>query len=300
MPIIFPFNLIVLCTFFDFTNRETAHCGTALSGGSMTLSVGCRAPSVSDLISKLAEKLSTSTDEYAVRRYTDDDLLSNIKETNGDKTKPKEAKSLMDSTVGEVLAPGRLTSKAKDKAKHLVLESLTSMLEDDEFWDEFIGKYVTEQKRVRNNYPIPLEDWENDCDDSIEEDKNKEDNDVWGNAKSAVGSVLAGQGVLYHAEGISFAYSSCLSTKDDGVIVHRLFVNGEMWQSNSRQNARQNNMSRIFSTVANNRRLDQALLLRTHESNDGSISPSEIELDGDVIHFIEKLVSMGVLYGSDE
>lgn len=53
------------------------HCGIALSAGCMTLSVGCRAPSVSDLVSRLAEHLSHSLEENSVRRYTDDDLLDN-------------------------------------------------------------------------------------------------------------------------------------------------------------------------------------------------------------------------------
>mmetsp|Transcript_30725 Transcript_30725/g.65302 ORF Transcript_30725/g.65302 Transcript_30725/m.65302 type:complete len:159 (+) Transcript_30725:710-1186(+) len=38
---------------------RVAHCGTARSGDCATLSVGCRAPSVSDLVSKRAESLSS-------------------------------------------------------------------------------------------------------------------------------------------------------------------------------------------------------------------------------------------------
>ena len=108
----------------------------------MTLSVGCRAPSVSDMVSKLAERLSSSMDEYALRRYTDSDILIGL-DSSG------------------MMMPGEITHDAKDMARKLILDSLSSMINDDEWWDEFFGKYVTEQKRVRSNYPIPLTDSSN-------------------------------------------------------------------------------------------------------------------------------------------
>ena len=100
---------------------RVAHCGTSLASDCMTLSVGCRAPSVSDLVSRLAERLSSSMDDSSVRRYTDGDLL---------------LKGLNNIHGGK---PGELTSDAKDRAKHLVLDSLTSIISDDEWWDEFFG-----------------------------------------------------------------------------------------------------------------------------------------------------------------
>ena len=54
---------------------RVAHCGTSLSNDCMTLSVGCRAPSVLEMVSKLAERLSLYVDESALRRYTDSDML---------------------------------------------------------------------------------------------------------------------------------------------------------------------------------------------------------------------------------
>ncbi|KAL3779767.1 hypothetical protein ACHAW5_010765 [Stephanodiscus triporus] len=46
-----------------------SHCGTATSDDCMTLSVGCRAPSASDLISKLTERLSLPGGGHCVRSF---------------------------------------------------------------------------------------------------------------------------------------------------------------------------------------------------------------------------------------
>ena len=89
----------------------------------MTLSVGCRAPSVSDLVSRLAENMSSSIKDDAVRRYTDEELLT------GD----------IDS-----FSNGQLTRDSKQKAHRLVLESLSNMLGDDDWWDEFFGNTDSE------------------------------------------------------------------------------------------------------------------------------------------------------------
>lgn len=257
---------------------RVAHCGMSLSDDCMTLSVGCRAPSVSDLVSKLAERLSSSMDDAVVRRYTDADLLS---------------KGVDNESENDNNAPGEITSNAKEHAKHLVMESLASIINDDEWWDEFFGRYVTEQKRVRNNYPIPLEE---DCVGDSDDDSDEEimpGDELLGDAKSTVQSVLAGRGVLYQAEGIAFAYSSIPSKIHDDRTSHRFFVNGEMWQSKSEStyDAKQNCMARIFQIVSNYRRLDRAILLAI----DGIGSPRS-----EAISFLEELISAGVLYGSEE
>ena len=246
---------------------RVAHCGTSLSNDSMTLSVGCRAPSVSDLVSKLAERLSSSIDDSAVRRYTDEDLLQQI--TN---------------RPGRLEGPGEITPDAKECAKNLVLESLASLLNDDEWWDEFFGQYVTEQKRLRNNYPVPISDWA----DAEEEDEDP---------KTTIDNVLAGKCVLYQAEGIAFAHSSITSTtQHNGRISHRFFVNGQMWQSKSLpSDTKQSCMVHLFKTVANHRRLDRALLLGLDDDND----VGETELSSEALSFLQELVEVGLLYQGD-
>ena len=237
---------------------RVAHCGTSLTNDSMTLSVGCRAPSVSDLVSKLAESLTSSIDDSAVRRYTDHDILQG----GGDDSES---------------SPGELTSDAKESAKRLVLNSLASLLNDDERWDEFFGRYVTEQKRLRNNYPIPLlEDlaYEDDGADSFTVDAN-----------AIVEDTLSGKCALYQAEGIAFAYSSTPSKVQRGRVSHRFFVNGEMWQSTS-NDEEQSCLIHIYQAVANHRRLDQSILLGTNDN----------KLSSQAISFLEELVDIGVLY----
>ncbi|KAL3791103.1 hypothetical protein HJC23_012088 [Cyclotella cryptica] len=241
-----------------------AHSGTALTTGCMTLSVGCRAPSVSDLISRLAENLSSSIEENAVRRYVDEDLL--------------------DGDAG-VFSPGLLTETSKHQARQLVLDSLLAMLGDDVWWDEFFGKYATEQKRVRLNYPVPLGD--------VGFEESEAANDIFANAEATIRSVLDGQAVLYHAEGITFAYST-LPKNEVNQTVHRLFTNGEMWQSQSETSKTKNDcMGCLFQAVANHRKLDSQLLL--------SCIGGDLQCGRylEAVKFLQELVTLGVLYAGE-
>jgi 50S ribosomal protein L16 3-hydroxylase len=244
---------------------RVAHCGTSLSNDCMTLSVGCRAPSVSEMVSKLAERLSSSMDESALRRYTDSDMLLGL-DSSG------------------MMMPGELTHDAKEMARKLVLDSLSLLINNDEWWDEFFGRYVTEQKRVRSNYPIPL------TDSSIKDD------DEWNDAHSTVSSVMAGKGFLYQAEGIAFAYSCISSNLHIGRTINRFFVNGEMWQSKSQSN--KDDWSQIFQIVANNRRLDRLSLLGRDGNDNQEKVQDDILLAAEAISFLEELVSAGFLYGA--
>ena len=279
---------------------RVAHRGTSLSGDCMTLSVGCRAPSVSDLVSKLAENLSSSVDDPAVRRYADPDLLDGVADFLDASSSSSSPPS------GMTTSPGELTSDAKERARRLVRDSLTSLIDDDEWWDEFFGRYVTEQKRARNNYPIPLEDsspreeggdGDSNMNTADDDDDDDDDGDEWGDARSTVRGVLAGTGVLYQAEGIAFAHSSVPSKLRPGVSSHRFFVNGEMWQSECHSDDGTNDLNRLFRVVSNNRRLDRSMLLGL-DRNDNQHAQQQDELSCEAILFLEELVSAGVLYGS--
>ena len=227
-----------------------AHCGTALTNGCMTLSVGCRAPSVSDLVSRLAENLSTSIEQDAVCRYTDEHLLSG--EDKGS------------------FSNGELTVQAKQKARKLVLESVTKLLGDDKWWDCFFGRYVTEQKRVRMNYPIPLDEG----DDAI----------------NIIKSVLNGDAALYQAEGIAFVYSS-LPANDPNRSIYRLFANGLMWQFEvQNDDVTTNCMVCLYKTIANHRRLDAQSLCSCYGDVGGESQVSEVNV------FLEQLLKIGVIY----
>jgi ribosomal protein L16 Arg81 hydroxylase len=238
----------------------------------MTLSVGCRAPSVSDLISRIAENYTSSIDDNAVRRYTDEDLLM--------------------SSHGGSANNGQLTNEAKQKARQLVLESLTALLEDDCWWDEFFGKYVTEQKRVRMNYPIPLDDQDDKGIFTMQYSDGVmvQDSMLPGIEQEIIQSVLEGNRLLVHAEGIAFAYSFC-PAKNSSNIIYRLFANGEMWQSEAQDDDANDCMPRLFETITNNRRIDGELL-------HNCIGDDE-ERDLEAIQVLRDLVRKGLLYYVD-
>lgn len=244
-----------------------AHCGTALTNHCMTLSVGCRAPSVSDLVSRLAENFTSSLDDNIVRRYTDEDLLSSV---NADE-----------------YSNGQLTNEAKHKARQLVLDSMKHVINDDEWWDDFFGKYVTEQKRVRINYPIPL----TEQDEMISsEDMNAQDIPT---ETDIVQSVLSGSLILIHSEGIAFAYSY-LPAKDSSHTIYRLFANGEMWQCKDFDaTAATNRIARLYKCIADNRQIDNTLLLSCigDDEQDSRYSYA--------VQLLQDLVRKGLLYELD-
>ncbi|KAL7555028.1 hypothetical protein ACHAWF_018609 [Thalassiosira exigua] len=231
------------------------HCGTAATGKCATLSVGCRAPSAAELTSKLAEALSPSIEEHAVGRYEDPDLL--------------------DGAAGAT-DPGELTAEAKERARTLLLDSLTSMVRDDERWDEFFGRCVTEPKRVRSGYPAPLD----------ERDDGDEDGEGRDDATSIVRDVLNGEGALYRAEGVAFAHSRVNSGA-------RFYANGERWSTT------RDAVAELYRTVCNNRRLRRETLLGPSGDVRDAASPSS-ELAPEAVSFLEELVAAGLLYDVEE
>lgn len=148
------------------------HFGTSTSNDCLTLSVGCRSPSASDLVSRIAEAMGMSTATSAIRRYAD---------TNIFKFPDKE-----------------LSSWTKSSMKELVKLAIADYLEDDDAWDSLVGKVVTEPNRPVFDYPIALAEID---------DQWKNDLGCWGDANEALDAVAKGLGVLRRAEGISFAWS---------------------------------------------------------------------------------------------
>jgi len=145
------------------------HWGTALSDDCMTLSVGLRAPSASELVSRVAEQISYSNTEEAAKRYTDDNnqLLSN----NNDDS---DASSIM--------------TAVKDDMKAIVLDAIRNVLDDPVAWDQIVGSITTEPKR-----PV----------DMISQYTNEDARaHVWAAMKE-------GKGMLRPIAGVSFATSQC-------------------------------------------------------------------------------------------
>ena len=172
------------------------HWGTALSDDCMTLSVGCRAPSASEMVSKLAEYISYSITPTAVRRYTDPDLLSAPRDVSNNN---KRGCSITDDT--------------KQRLKIMVADAISEVLEDPILWDEMVGSILTEPKRPAEVYSYF------DRDDLDEED-------------TPVSKVLLvvnkdGKGALYQKEGVSFATSHCFDAWNH---YYRIFADGEKFE----------------------------------------------------------------------
>jgi len=245
-----------------------AHQGIALSDNSITLSVGCRAPSAMEMISKMAEEMTMKTHGKSIQRYQDLNLL--------------------DPFAGSVpnVDGTEIAKEAKESGKQLVKEAILELLDDEDAWDHWFGSFVTEPKRLRIGYPIALSD-ANSLDDDNKEEKEQHQRwldslGIWGNPRQAVASVLNGLGFLYQAEGIVFSYSRNLNTNsklDSGQYSYRLFVNGLSWDIKS--------PSVSVNIITNERKI-------SHESFQG------VNICEETITLLEDLVEKGLLYGSDE
>ena len=250
---------------------RVAHCGVALTNRCMTLSVGCRAPSAKDMISRLAEVITNSVTGAAVERIRDDDLLEEVICNNS----------------------GEITSLAKCRARHLVCKTFLEYLDDDDKWDEIFGQLVTESpQRSRINYPVPLID----CDEA--------ELGLWGNARKAVNAVLKGHGVLYQAEGITFGYS--LASGEKMKSAHRLFVNGESWDVTYTTCTEKEEIASLLRILTSQRRLNRDVLAegamqqQQQEQQQEEQRHKQLCLPSDLISLLEDLVEKGYLYGSDE
>lgn len=235
------------------------HCGTALVDKSMTLSVGLRAPSAKELIVKLIDDISGNfLEEPLVARYTDPELLSPIP---------------IELDVAPIAQRDELTNVVKEKGKELVMNAISSMLDDDAYFDKFFGKLVTESKRLRIDYPVSLNDL--DDDDRLELG-------IWGDAQSSIKAVADGRGNLYAAEGVAWAHSK-LDFEDKKVC--RIFIDGKVWEIALELD--DESSVTFIKDMIKTRQVSCHLLQRQ-------------ALPEELLVVLEQLVRCGYLYGSDD
>ena len=84
-------------------------------------------------VRQLVENLSSSMDDSMVRRYADPNLLNGVVDSFD-----ASASSSPSSGTG-TMSPGELTSDAKERTRRLVKDSLASLIDDNELWNEFFG-----------------------------------------------------------------------------------------------------------------------------------------------------------------
>ena len=176
---------------------RVVHWGTALSDDCMTISVGCRAPSASELVARVAEMVQETVQE----RFSDPYLLT------------------VERSQSSEFVPS-ISKENKEKMKQLVTDAVSHVLDNDDAWDLLVGGIVTEETRYSENtlFPFHLID----DPDYLER---------WGNSpSSAVGLVKEGQGFLERVAGISFATSTVTDAASPDQTTIRLHAHGEQWQ----------------------------------------------------------------------
>ena len=255
---------------------RVAHCGTAMSDGCMTLSVGLRAPSVKEMMMKLTEDIENSMKADFVKRYTDVELF-NSTEFLSDEGYFMNDESLVKGNLHEI------SKDIKAKARRLIRDAFVNLLDDDSFFDEFFGKLVTETKRIRTNYPLPLDEL---CYDELET------LGPLGDPKSCVKIMLEGGATLFAAEGITWSYSvtTGVDSKKDIKKFCRLFVDGEMFQIDisGENNNEQSRIIDLIQIIVSENQLEREILEYGDE-----IVPQKIVL------LLCDLVAKGYLYGSE-
>jgi hypothetical protein len=153
--------------------------------------------------------------------------------------------------------------------KELALNAMHDIMNDDEVWDQLIGEIATQPNRPRDAYPMPL--------DEVEE------SGIWGNSHTAVQSVLSGNGALFRAEGVSFAYS-ILAVEDQ--VHYRVFANGNLFQVVSAPDAE---LQSLVASIVDEPCLTERIL-----------TICGLNAMEKIVPLLERLVSEGLLYETDE
>lgn len=227
----------------------------------MTLSVGLRAPSAKEMMTRLTEYVdNTIVDGDFVRRYSDPELFQ--------------------EPISSLTKLSEITPQVKIKAKALLTDAFLNLLDDNSFFDEFFGKLVTQSNRLRSNYPLPLSGLDEEDLESLGE---------FGNAKQCVRLALANEAILYAAEGISWAYSKA----DDQChnCICRLYVDGKKWDIIS-INVNGNDYEKKI--------VDMIAMIATEKELTGEKLNKFAPIPKAIHALLEDLVQQGYLYGSAE
>jgi 50S ribosomal protein L16 3-hydroxylase len=220
------------------------HFGTSNSNDCVTLSVGCRAPSAGDIVSRMAEAIAVSTTPSAVQRYADTDIFQ--------------------------VPDKELSNKVKKKMKEAVRRAIEDFLENDEDWDDLVGKVITEPNRPSISYPMPLAEMDDDWRSEL---------GCWGEAARAINAVEQGKGLLRRAEGVAFAWSKGQQTGS-----YRLYAHGRVFEVEGVQPS----ASSLCCRIANGLPLDKI-----------AFEDFEIHESASIRNFLGALIEEGFLYGDD-
>lgn len=205
------------------------HWGLGQSTDCMTLSVGARAPSASDLLIRITEHIQQSRKPLSsLNRYRDDinnltflkeDRISRNHNRHNDSVPPEQESQYQQST---------LSTAVKQSMKALVQNVMEDIMNDDLIWDTIVGKLITDPLRYSDTFPIPFTDYQQTPDFPTEWE-NFTPHDVLNNVLR-----LGDEASLQKVAGISSVTSQIiiLNQSEDSkyTIVDRLYVQGEMYE----------------------------------------------------------------------
>ena len=190
---------------------RAVHCGESTSDDCVTLSVGCRSPSASELLARVTEYVATSTKASANERYKDLNRWSISSSTT---------KGIDDEKIA---------------MKILLLQAVKDVVENDSLWDSIVGQTITESKRPVGEYPVSVNDMS---------DEWKSELGIWADPIETMNALLSGHGSLYRSEGLSFATSTVGDT-------HRMFVQGRSFEVSSLDEGDSPAFATMLSRIAN-------------------------------------------------
>jgi len=255
---------------------RVGHCGSAVEDYSMTLSVGLRAPSAKEMMTRLVEEVGEIYEGKIAGRYRDPNLLDDEGIIGG----------------GGRDVTSEITPEVKDRARSLFKDAFVDLIDDEYFFDSFFGRLATDSKRYRIDYPPPL---------NLEGDEGGSD---IGAARHIVQKMLEGTLKLYAAEGVAWAHSK-VDDDDREVAITRLFVDGKMWELESTSvsdDAERFRVEEMVKMIANNRELDWKMFIKnTKDGGDNTDDNVGVTRDmpQKVVQLLEDLVQQGYLYGPE-
>jgi len=280
---------------------RTLHQGVATSDDCMTLSVGCRSPSASELVSRVAERVTSLASPAAVKFFTDEELVNDFhsKKQQSAGTSTTNDDDDDDDNARNVRSP--LDASIKDKMKMLVRNAVEEVLEDDALWDEIVGMVATEPRRPSSSpFPISLDDVDDDW---------KAELGVWGDPDSTLNAVLQGEGALFRAEGLSCAWSSIgesCENEDSAPTqqqntqnrIFRLFAKGHHYALEPSPESDSCDIEGLLDQIANGNCIDRASFARLNIVPSGEIAATS--LPPNLADFVKQLIFDGILYGESE
>ena len=137
------------------------HWGLGQSTDCMTLSVGARAPSASDVLIRITEHVQqTRLPWSSLQRYIDTESSVAFLRKDALYSESNHRNDTMRiDPDGESKQP-TLSASFKGSMKSLVQNMMNDIMNDESMWDMIVGKLITDPLRYSDSFPVPFSDAE--------------------------------------------------------------------------------------------------------------------------------------------